>query len=74
MNDNNGAIAFFTGLFFGAVILAAILLMCGATVGDQKQRDRQEAVEMGHAQWVASPKGEIVFSWNTNKCGLEKNR
>lgn len=32
--------------------------------GDQLHKDRQEAVNHGYAQWVATTNGIVEFKWN----------
>ena len=65
MTDEQGA--FWAGAFIGVISFLAICVIFGATPFHQSNRDRQEAVNNGVAQWVATPKGEMQFVWITNR-------
>lgn len=61
---SNEEICYYCGVVTGLIVLMGVQLLCGAIPSHQLQKDRQEAVERGHAQWVATTNGEVQFKWN----------
>ena len=65
MSDESAT--FCAGMFVGMVGIILLYTIFQATPTQQIKIDRQEAVDHGVAQWVATTNGEMTFVWNTNK-------
>ena len=66
-NMSDESATFCVGILVGIIGIILLSIIFQATPTQQQQIDKQEAVDHGAAQWVATPKGEMHFVWITNK-------
>lgn len=55
--------SFLYGMIFSILIGIPMIILVNPR-GDQLHKDRQEAVNHGYAQWVATTNGIVEFKWN----------
>jgi len=70
MNNNFNGTSFVAGIILGMFLLLLLLIASENTPIYQQQRNRQTAVDKGHAQWIATTNGQVQFMWNTNGCHI----